>query len=215
MAVALSGGVDSLVLAYLLLRNNAALKRPLVLRGYHVRLDTGGTTAGLTPEVRAFCAEIGLEFEEVLPRFDADEEVPFDCYRCAHVRRRTLLEVASEAGYSHVALGHHADDVVETWLLSLFYTGRGEAIAPLRVYFDGTVTVVRPLYELRKSEVERLARLGSFPPAPARCDRELDARRRRVVDALASLGRDQRLVRRQLFWAAVRQLGGAGPVEEV
>jgi tRNA 2-thiocytidine biosynthesis protein TtcA len=215
VAVALSGGVDSLVMAYLLVRNNATLRRPLDLWAYHVRLNAEGPTKGLEPELHSFCAEIGLELEEVMPRFDITDEAPFDCYRCAHVRRRTLLEVANEAGYSHLALGHHADDVVETWLLSLLYTGRGEAMAPSRDYFQGTVTVVRPLFELRKSEIERLARLGSFPSKPPRCGREVDARRRRVVDALASLGRDQKLVRRQLFWAAVRQLGEAGPDREV
>jgi tRNA 2-thiocytidine biosynthesis protein TtcA len=206
VAVAISGGVDSLAMAYLLVRNNSTLRSPLDLRGFHVRLDAGGPTEGVSGEVRAFCADIGLGLEEVMPRFEATEEAPFDCYGCARVRRRTLLEVASGAGCSHLALGHHADDVVETWLLSLFYTGRGEALLPSRSYFDGAVTVVRPLYELRKPEIERLARLGAFPAASAPCGREKDARRERVADALASLGRDQRLVRRQLFWAAVRQL---------
>jgi tRNA(Ile)-lysidine synthase TilS/MesJ len=210
VAVAVSGGVDSLAMAYLLARNNHTLRSPLALKGFHVRLDTAGATEGVTEEVRAFCAEIDLELEEVMPRFEVTDEAPFDCFRCARVRRRTLLEVASGAGYSHLALGHHADDVVETWLLSLFYTGRGEALSPSRSYFESTVTVVRPLYELRKPELERLARLGSFPATSPPCGRESDSRRRRVVDALASLGRDQRLVRRQLFWAAVRQLEDNG-----
>jgi tRNA 2-thiocytidine biosynthesis protein TtcA len=206
VAVAVSGGVDSLAMAYLLVRNNSTLRSPLDLGGLHVCLDAAGPTRGVSEEVRAFCAEIGLGLEEVMPRFEVTEEAPFDCYRCTRVRRRTLLEVASGAGYSHLALGHHADDVVETWLLSLFYTGRGEALSPSRSYFDGAVTVVRPLYELRKPEIERLARLGAFPAASRPCGREKDSRRERVADALASLGRDQRLVRRQLFWAAVRQL---------
>ena len=210
MAVAISGGVDSLAMAYLLVRNNPTLRSPLDLRGFHVRLGAEGPTEGVTEEVRAFCADIGLGLEEVMPRFEVTDVAPFDCYRCARVRRRTLLEVASGAGYSHLSLGHHADDVVETWLLSLFYTGRGDALSPSRSYFEGAVTVVRPLYELRKPEIERLARLASFPTASPVCGRENDARRRRVADALASLGRDQKVVRRQLFWAAVRQLEDSG-----
>jgi tRNA 2-thiocytidine biosynthesis protein TtcA len=193
--VAISGGVDSLAMAYLLVRNNPTLRSPLDLRGFHVRLGAEGPTEGVTEEVRAFCAEIGLGLEQVMPRFEPTDVAPFDCYRCARVRRRT---------------GHHADDVVETWLLSLFYTGRGDALSPSRSYFEGAVTVVRPLYELRKPEIERLARLASFPAASPVCGRENDARRRRVADALVSLGRDQKLVRRQLFWAAVRQLEDNG-----
>lgn len=209
VAVAISGGVDSLAMAYLLSRNNRTLRQPLDLRGCHVRLDATGPTEGASEEIRAFCADIGVRLDEIMPRFEATDEAPFDCYGCARVRRRTLLEAANAGGCSHLALGHHADDVVETWLLSLFYTGRGEALSPSRSYFDGTVTVVRPLYELRKAEIERLARLGTFPVATSGCSREVDARRRRVVDALSSLGRDQKLVRRQLFWAVVRQLKDA------
>jgi tRNA(Ile)-lysidine synthase TilS/MesJ len=121
-----------------------------------------------------------------------------------------LLETADGAGCSHLALGHHADDVVETWLISLFYTGRAEAMAPLRSYFDAAVTVVRPLFEIQKRELLRLGRVAGMPRSAATCSREVDNRRLRVVEALRALGRDERLVRRQLFWAAVREFESGG-----
>jgi tRNA(Ile)-lysidine synthase TilS/MesJ len=85
------------------------------------------------------------------------------------------------------------------------YSGKPEVLPPVRSYFDGAVTVVRPLYELRRSELRRLARLAVFPEPVARCRREDEARREKVREALSALGRDQNLVRRQLYWAAVRQ----------
>ena len=156
--------------------------------------------------------DIGLF--EVDGRLDPSEELPLDCFACARARRRTLLETADARGVRFVALGHHADDVVETWLLSLMYTGTPEVIPPVRSYFDGTVTVVRPLYELQRRELARLALLASFPAPVVGCRREDEARREKVRKALSALGRDQGLVRRQLFWAAVRGFSGTGTETE-
>jgi tRNA 2-thiocytidine biosynthesis protein TtcA len=206
MILAVSGGWDSLALAYLVAENNRRLEDPLELKAVHVRLDAGGPSAGLSPPVASWLADRGIETVEVEPRLDPAEEGELECFACARTRRRTLLETAELLGANHVALGHHADDVVETWLLALFYSGKGEAMPPVRSYFGGAIEVVRPLYELRARELRRLARLAGFPPPETRCPRESEARRERVREALASLGRDQDLVRRHLFWAVVRHL---------
>ena len=141
------------------------------------------------------------------PRLDGSDDSNFGCFACSRARRRTLLEAAEGLGSNLVALGHHADDVVETWLLALFYTGTAEVIPPLRSYFEGAVTVVRPLYELRRRELQRLARLAGMPAPMGGCVREEEARRGKIRAALASFGRDQDVVRRQLYWAIVRQVG--------
>ena len=205
LVLALSGGVDSLAMAYLVGEHNRHLQRPLEISGLHVRLDAGGVTPGLPEAIRRWLQARGVEVLEVEARLDGSEEMPLDCFACARARRRTLLEVADAHEASCIALGHHADDVVETWLLTLMYTGTAEVIPPVRSYFDGAVTVVRPLYELRRSELLRLARLAGFPEPVAPCRHEDEARRERIRNALSALGRDQNLVRRQLYWAAVRE----------
>jgi tRNA 2-thiocytidine biosynthesis protein TtcA len=199
-----------LALVFLLQRLDPGLERPFELRGLHLCLDSDGKTDGLAPEVHAWCESMGLSVEEIEPRLNATEELPLDCFRCARVRRRSLLEAASERGCSHLALGHHADDVVDTWLLSLFYTGRADTMLPRRSYFGGAVTLIRPLYELTKRELIRLGRLAGFPETSPRCNRDKDTRRSKVAEALASLGHDERQVRRRLFWAAVRHFEAEG-----
>jgi len=203
--LAVSGGIDSLAMAYLVCEHNRRLKRPLNISAIHVCLDTDGPANQLSDSTACWLRSRGLEVIEVEGRLDGSEELPLDCFACARARRRTLLEAAEAQGASHVALGHHADDVVETWLLSLMYTGTAESIPPVRSYFDGAVTIVRPLYELQRRELVRLGRLAGFPEPVARCPRENEARRERIRQALSTLGRDQGLVRRQLYWAAVRQ----------
>lgn len=206
MALAVSGGIDSLAMAFLAHLHNRGLRSPLDLEALHVRLDADGQTGGLPHRIRHWLKALEFEVVEVEARLEASEQPPLDCFTCARARRRTLLEAAEARGASHVALGHHADDVVETWLMSLMYTGTPEAMPPLRSYFDGAITVVRPLFELQRRELERLARLADFPEPISECRLEHEARRERVREVLSALGRDQSLVRRQLYWAAVRQL---------
>lgn len=205
LAVAVSGGIDSLALAYLVSRHNRNLEIPLDLMVLHVRLDADGPTRGLPDRILAWLRGLDLEVVEIEARLEAPEQPPLDCFACARVRRRTLLEAADARGADHLALGHHADDVVETWLLSLMYTGTGRAMPPTRPYFGGAVTVVRPMYELQRGELNRLARLADFPEPIGRCRQQDEAKRDRVRRALAALGSDQNQVRRQLYWAAVRQ----------
>jgi tRNA 2-thiocytidine biosynthesis protein TtcA len=205
MLLAVSGGIDSLGLAYLVGEHNRRLQRPLELAAVHVRLNADGATCGLPEATVDWLRSQGFEPIEIDARLDGSESLPLDCFACARARRRTLLEVADVRGFGFVALGHHADDVVETWMLSLMYTGKAEAIPPVRSYFDGAVTVCRPLYELQKREITRLARLANFPAPVERCRREVEAKRAKVRQALSVFGRDQLLVRRQLYWAAVRQ----------
>jgi tRNA 2-thiocytidine biosynthesis protein TtcA len=210
LMLAVSGGIDSLAMTYLVSEHNRRLKRPLKMSAIHVRLDADGVAKELPGHTAEWLNSRGLEVIEVDGRLDGSEQLPLDCFACARARRRTLLEAAEARAASCVALGHHADDVVETWLLSLMYTGNAEAIPPVRTYFDGAVSIVRPLYELQRRELVRLARLADLPEPIARCRQEDEARRERVRQALSALGRDQHLVRRQLYWAAVRQYEAGG-----
>ncbi len=209
VAVGLSGGRDSLVLLDLMTRAYRSRRPPLTLKALHVRLDADGAGPPLSEETHRWCRQRGVEVDEIEPRIDPGGDGPRDCFSCARIRRRTLLESAEAHGCRVLALGHHADDVVETWLLSLFYNGRAEVLSPRRAYFDGAVTVVRPLLEIRRDEIHRLANLCGLPEPPPPCPREDRARRDRVRAVLGALGRDERLVRRQLFWAAMRDLEGA------
>jgi tRNA 2-thiocytidine biosynthesis protein TtcA len=216
IALAVSGGWDSLAMVDLAAEHARSVRPRCELLGLHVALDGAGGTGPLPSEIVSFCGERGVPVESVKARLDPAEEAPQDCFGCARLRRRTLLEEADAHGCRYLALGHHADDVVETWLLSLFFTGTAEALAPIRSYFGGAVLLVRPLHELRKGEIRRLAEHCDYPRAADRCRLETSNRREQIRRMLATLGRDQRRVRRQVYWAAVRQLeaGGDGGAEQ-
>lgn len=210
VAVAVSGGRDSLALVELLVAVSSQLRQPLTMVGLHVPLGGEGRTSPLPAPHLEFLEGCGVALHEVAPAPDPGLEGPLECFRCARLRRRTLLTAARDHGCTLLALGHHADDVVETWLVSALYTGTPEVLAPRRSYFDGVVTLVRPAWSTRREELARLHRLAGAPPAVPPCPLEDASRRARVAAMLRTLGRDERVVRRQLFWAAVRTLEGGG-----
>lgn len=205
IALGLSGGRDSLVMLELMARMRQQWHPPLELLALHVRLDAGGEGPQLPEKIREWVKSRGIDLVEVTPRQEIPEE-GLRCFTCSRIRRRSLFEEAEARGCRLVALGHHADDVVETWLMSLLYSGTGDPLPPRRDYFDGAISVIRPMIEIRRPELVRLARLAELPAPVPPCPLEERGRRTKVEAALKSLRPDEKLVRRHLFWAAMRDL---------
>lgn len=168
--VCVSGGKDSFGLldVLLTLREHAPLDFEIVA----VNLDQRhpGFPAHVLPE---YLASRGVPFRiEVQDTYSTVKRLVPEgktmCSLCSRLRRGVLYRVASEIGATRIALGHHRDDILETFFLNLFYGGKMKAMSPKLQSDDGKHVVIRPLAYVGEADLDAYARDRQFPIIP--CD---------------------------------------------
>lgn len=216
--VGVSGGKDSWVLLHLLrlLQRRAPVRFELVA----VNVDHGfqGFRADLVEDYLARegytfhmrSARIGLTVKEKIQPGDTF------CSLCARLRRGTLARHAGELGCRTIALGHHADDFVETLLLNLLFGGRTRAMPARRLADDGSHVVIRPLVYVWEDEIADYARARGFPVVCCACPgcNDPTLQRHRLKRLLRELERAHPGVKASLLAALSRIDMASFPVPE-
>jgi tRNA 2-thiocytidine biosynthesis protein TtcA len=204
VAVAVSGGKDSLSLLRLLdVRRQQAAER-YALTAIHIVADARGPDTPAYPALETYLEQSGIPFAVVPLVVAQDEALPMGCQRCTWNRRRMLFETAHRMGCNVVAFGHHADDLAQTTLLNLLYHGKVETMAPRRDYFDGALRLIRPLCYLAEKDLRRFARACAFPAPPPDCPQSDHSRRKLAADLLKQAERGCQSARTNLLRAGLR-----------
>ena len=179
IAVGLSGGKDSLVLL-------KALKmfQRFGVYDYDVVAVTIDIYSGKEDysHLQSFCDDLGVNL--VVERTDISQIV-FDerkeknpCSLCAKMRRGALNSVANRLGCNKIALGHHLQDVIETFFLSLFYEGRLSTMKPKSYMSNSQTTLIRPLFLTHEKTIRGVSK--DFPVKKSKCPADKNSKRQDV-----------------------------------
>ncbi len=205
VAVGVSAGKDSLTLLCAL----AELRRfyPKKFELIAITVDMGFEGTDFSP-IKALCDELDVEYHIIETQiskviFDVRKEKN-PCSLCAKMRRGALYSGARELGCTSVALGHHFDDVVETFMLNLFYEGRIGCFQPVTYLTQTGITLIRPMLYMPEKDVRYFAGKNTLPVVKSSCPADGNTEREEMKQLLRSLEKENKGLRYKIFGAIQR-----------
>ncbi len=204
IAVGVSGGKDSVTLLKLLAEYKRFSPEKFDLIAISVDLNFEDNKTDFTP-IKQLCDSLGVEY--FVEKTDIGKIV-FDirketnpCALCSKMRKGALNNLAKEKGCNKVALGHHADDLIDTLLLSLFYEGRLSTFAP-KSYLDKIgLTMIRPL--IFTKEIDVVSYSKNLPIVKSCCPANKLTKREQVKNIVSNISKDIPNVRDMMFTALI------------
>lgn len=198
LAIALSGGKDSLTLLYMLHAISGHGIEPFKITAIHVD-GAFSCGAGLDKYfLDSICRELGVD----LIRRTVDQKRELECYTCSRKRRSLIFEAAKQVGATSIAFGHHRDDSIQTLLMNLFHKGEFAANLPKVPMHDYGITIIRPLIYVSEQEIISFAKLYGFQRITCQCPVGTNSMRKQTEQLISHIERTYPNVRTNLARSA-------------
>jgi len=207
IAIGVSGGKDSLTLLCLMRELQRFYNKRFSIIALTIDPCFGGSAADYS-EVESLCRQLGIQYIVNVKPFGGilfGAEGPRNpCSLCAKLRRGCLHNIAVEHGCNKLALGHHQDDAVETFLMNLLNGGTAACFKPVTHMSRKNIYVIRPLIFAEEKEVASFAHLNSLPVVKSACPADGITERARIKSLIAQLSKGYDALPKKLAGALQR-----------
>ena len=204
VAVGVSGGKDSLALLAILAELRKFNSNPFTLEAITIDMGLGMDYSG----IRAMCQELDVPYTVVETQiapiiFDYRKEKN-PCSMCSKMRRGALNQALLERGLNKVALGHHFDDAVETFMMSLLFEGRISCFQPVTDLDRTGIIQIRPMLYIHEQSVDNFASRQKLPVIENRCPVDKQTKREEIKRLVYDLSATYPELKERIFGAMQR-----------
>lgn len=184
LAIALSGGKDSLTLLFLLKAISGRGFPPFKISAINVggEFSCGAAVSG--GYLESICTSLDVP---LITRTSTKTLDKLECYGCSRERRTLLFNAAKEVGCQAIAFGHHQDDAAQTLLMNLFHKGEFAGLLPKLYMREYDITILRPLIYVTEAEIKEFAKMYGFARITCRCPVGQNSVRKKTDQLLAEI----------------------------
>lgn len=189
-----SGGKDSTFLLYGLkiLQKNLGINFDLAA----ITVDLGFDRKNNIDRLKEYCKKLDLTYyvkKTDIADYILQEKKENPCAKCAYFRKGALTTFMKKKGFNKIAYGHHYDDAVITFLMSIFYSGQLKTFQPRQFLSHNKITVIRPLVYLREKEIVEGKKITGYEPPSSPCPFDGNSQRDKVKEQFRDFIQDKQI----------------------
>ena len=204
IAVGVSGGKDSLVLLVLLAGLRNYFNKPFELEAITIDMGLGMDYSGVAKLCQDWNIPYHIVKTEIAPIIFDHRKEKNPCSMCAKMRRGALNQAILERGFNKLALGHHYDDAVETFIMSLIYEGRISCFQPVTNLDRTGIIQIRPMLYIHEKTVDNFAIREQLPIVENRCPVDKTTKREEIKQLIYDLSKTYPDLKERVFGAMQR-----------